>query len=41
MIQITLNIPEELSLRFRPLETQLPRILERGLRELKETSQLS
>lgn len=39
MSQITLNIPEELSLRLRSLEAQLPQILELGLRELNASSQ--
>jgi len=39
MIPITLNISEELSLRLRPLESELPQILELGLRELNASSQ--
>lgn len=36
---ITLHIPEELATRLRPLEDQLPRILELGLRELNAAAQ--
>lgn len=39
MIPITFNISEELSLRLRPLESQLPQILELGMRELNASSQ--
>jgi hypothetical protein len=39
MTQITLNLPDELSLRLLPLEAQLPQILELGLRELNASSQ--
>ncbi len=36
---ITLDIPEEIARRLRPLEDQLPRILELGLRELHAAAQ--
>ncbi len=36
---ITLHIPEELATRLRPVENQLPRILELGLRELNAAAQ--
>jgi len=36
---VTFNIPEELAIRLRPLENQLPRILELGLRELNAVAQ--
>lgn len=36
---ITLDIPDELATRLRPLEDKLPRILELGLRELNATAQ--
>jgi uncharacterized coiled-coil DUF342 family protein len=36
---ITLDIPDELAARLRPLTEQLPRILELGLRELNATTQ--
>jgi hypothetical protein len=39
MSPITLNVPDELALRLRPLEGQLPRILELGLREMNATAQ--
>jgi len=38
---ITLDIPDELVTRLRPLEDKLPRILELGLRELNATAQPS
>jgi hypothetical protein len=38
MTQITLNLPDELSLHLLPLEAQLPQILELGLRELNASS---
>lgn len=37
---ITLDIPEELATQLQPLEEQLPRILELGLRELNALNQL-
>lgn len=37
---ITLDIPSELATRLEPLTTQLPRILELGLRELNADAQL-
>jgi hypothetical protein len=40
MSSITLEIPEELAAQLRPVERELPRILELGLRELHATSQL-
>ncbi len=36
---ITLDIPDELATRLRPLEDKLPRILELGLRELNAMAQ--
>lgn len=39
-MEITLNVPDELATRLRPVEDQLPRILELGLRELSATAQL-
>ena len=39
MLPITLNVPEELAVRLRPLEKQLPRILELGLREIAAAAQ--
>ena len=36
---VNLKIPQELATRLRPLENQLPRILELGLRELNAISQ--
>ncbi len=39
MSPITLNLPDELAMRLRPLEGQLPRILELGLREMNATAQ--
>jgi hypothetical protein len=36
---ITLHIPEELATRLRPVENQLPRILELGLRGLNAAAQ--
>ncbi|MBI4639694.1 MAG: hypothetical protein HY731_03315 [Candidatus Tectomicrobia bacterium] len=38
-MEITLNIPEELATRLRPLEEHLPHILELGLREFNATAQ--
>jgi hypothetical protein len=38
-MEITLDIPEELAARLRPVEDQLPRILELGLREFSATAQ--
>ncbi len=38
-MELTLNIPEELASRLRPLEHDLPRILELGLREFQATAQ--
>lgn len=40
MSSITLEIPEELAAQLRPLEGQLPRIIELGLREYQATNQL-
>lgn len=37
---MTLDIPEELATQLQPLEKQLPRILELGLRELNALTQL-
>lgn len=37
-MQITLTIPEDLATRLRPVQDQLPQILEHGLRELDATS---
>ena len=37
---ITVDIPDELATRLRPLEEKLPRILELGLRELNATAQV-
>ena len=39
MSLITLNVPDELAVRLRPLEKQLPRILELGLREISAGAQ--
>ena len=39
MSPITLNVPDELAMRLRPLENQLPRILELGLREVSAMAQ--
>ena len=39
MSPITLNVPDELAVRLRPLEGQLPRILELGLREMNAAAQ--
>ena len=39
MSPITLNVPDELAVRLRPLEKQLPRILELGLREIAAAAQ--
>ena len=39
VIEMTLKIPEELASRLRPLEDELPRILEMGLREFETTRQ--
>ncbi|MCK4488458.1 MAG: hypothetical protein KAU38_17075 [Desulfobacterales bacterium] len=36
---VTFNIPDDLAVRLRPLENQLPRILELGLRELNAVAQ--
>ena len=36
---ITFDIPDALAVRLRPLENQLPRILELGLRELNAVTQ--
>ncbi|MDI6794762.1 MAG: hypothetical protein QME81_18165 [bacterium] len=36
---ITFHIPQKLAIRLRPLENQLPRILEMGLRELNAVAQ--
>ncbi len=36
---VTLNIPKELAIRLRPLESQLPQILELGLRGLNAAKQ--
>jgi hypothetical protein len=33
-VELTLHVPDDLALRLRPVEDQLPRILELGLREL-------
>ncbi len=38
-MEITLNVPDELATRMRPLEDQLPRILEMGLREWSASAQ--
>lgn len=38
-MEITLNVPDELATRLRPIETQLPRILELGLREWSAAAQ--
>jgi hypothetical protein len=38
-MEITLDIPDELVSRLRPLEDQLPKILELGLRELSAAAQ--
>jgi hypothetical protein len=38
-MEMTLKIPEELASRLRPLEGELPRILEMGLREFETTRQ--
>ena len=38
-MEITLNVPDELATRLQPVEDQLPRILELGLRELSATAQ--
>jgi hypothetical protein len=38
-MEMTLKIPEELASRLRPLEDELPRILELGLREFETTMQ--
>ncbi len=38
-MEITLDIPDELATRLRPLEDQLPQILELGLREFSATAQ--
>jgi hypothetical protein len=38
-MEITLNVPDELATRLQPVEDQLPRILELGLRELNVTAQ--
>lgn len=40
MTQITFNIHDEIILRLRSLEEQLPQILELGLKELNATSQV-
>lgn len=37
-MQVTLSIPEELATRLRPVQDQLPQILEHGLRELDANS---
>lgn len=37
-MEITLNVPDELATRLRPVEDQLPQILEWGLRELSAAS---
>ncbi len=37
---VTLNISEELATRLHPLEDQLPKILDLGLRELNATAQV-
>lgn len=39
MTKISINLPEELSLRLRLLEDRLPQILELGMRELNASSQ--
>lgn len=39
-MEITLNVPDELAIRLQPVEDQLPRILELGLRELSATAQV-
>ena len=36
---VKFNIPDDLAMRLRPLENQLPRILELGLRELNALGQ--
>jgi len=38
-MEITINVPDELATRLRPVETQLLRILELGLRELNAVAQ--
>ncbi len=38
-MEITFNLPEELANRLRPLEDELPKILELGLRELNASAQ--
>ena len=40
MVTVTLNIPDELAVRLGPLEDELPRILELGLRELNAGAQV-
>ena len=39
MSQITLNLPDDLVVRLRCFEAQLPQIFELGLRELNASSQ--
>ncbi len=41
MSSMTITIPEELADRLKPLESQIPRILELGLRKLNASSQPS
>jgi hypothetical protein len=38
-MEVTFDIPDELASRLRPVEDQLPQILELGLRELSATAQ--
>ncbi|MGB0563608.1 MAG: hypothetical protein ACPGVO_17670 [Spirulinaceae cyanobacterium] len=38
-MQVSVDIPDELALRLNPLQTQLPRILELGLREWNARSE--
>ena len=38
-MNMTLDLPDELATRLRPLEDQIPQILEFGLRELNATAQ--
>ena len=39
LLSVKFNIPDDLAIRLRPLENQLPRILELGLRELNAVAQ--
>ena len=40
LASVTFDIPQELAIRIRPLEEQVSRILELGLRELSAASQM-